>query len=114
VPTHANQSRVRSRLGYYHLWQLVLAVRARRLHLRVRFDLAHHVTFVSDTLPSGLAFLGIPFVWGPIGGSTHQLPRSIELDLPGATQLHERMRATIQFFLKYLDPFRAVHARALP
>ena len=55
-------------LAYYYLWQLRLAVRARRLHRRLGFDLAHHVTFVNDQLPSGLAFLPIPFVWGPVGG----------------------------------------------
>src|SRR2546425_1110949 len=32
--------------GYYYLWQLRLLARARRLHRRIGFDLAHNVTFV--------------------------------------------------------------------
>jgi glycosyltransferase involved in cell wall biosynthesis len=100
-------------LGYYYLWQLLLSVHAVRLHRHRRFDIAHHVTFVNDTLPSGLAFLRIPFVWGPIGGSTHQLPPTIELDLSRQDRTHERVRSAIQFFLKYLDPFaRFTRARS--
>lgn len=100
-------------LTYYYLWQLVLAVHATRLHRQHRFDVAHHVTFVNDTLPSGLAFLPIPFVWGPIGGSTHRLPSSIELDLSREDRNHERVRTATQRFLKHLDPFaRFTRARS--
>jgi glycosyltransferase involved in cell wall biosynthesis len=71
------------------------------------------VTFVNDTLPSGLAFLGIPFVWGPIGGSTHRIPVEIQLDLPPAARFHEIIRAAIQFVLKHVDPFaRFTRARS--
>ncbi len=31
---------------YYHCWQLGAYLKARRLHRRMQFDLAHHVTFV--------------------------------------------------------------------
>ena len=61
-------------LAYYYAWQILLAAHTRHLHRRSRFDLAHHVTFVNDTLPSGLAVLNIPFVWGPIGGNSRRLP----------------------------------------
>ncbi len=100
-------------LGYYYLWQMLLAVQATRLHRRLRFDIAHHVTFVNDTLPSGLAFLRLPFVWGPIGGSTHRLPPAIELNLARAERAHERLRSTLQLCLKHLDPFaRFTRARS--
>lgn len=92
-------------IGYYYVWQLRLAARARRLHRRVDFDVAHHVTFGNDQLPSGLAFLPIPFVWGPVGGSTHRLPRTIELNLPRYAQWQERVRVAMEFVLKHLDPF---------
>jgi glycosyltransferase involved in cell wall biosynthesis len=92
-------------LAYYYAWQFVLARRVRRLHQRVHFDLAHHVTFVNDTLPSGLAFLRIPFVWGPVGGSTHRLPPGIPLDLPRAARFHEWIRVVLQRYLKHVDPF---------
>ena len=42
---------------------------AKKLHQSVRFDLIHHVTV--STWRMGLPFwkLGIPFIWGPIGGA---------------------------------------------
>jgi glycosyltransferase involved in cell wall biosynthesis len=42
---------------------------AQRLHAQVGFDIAHHVTFNGFREPSYLYQLGIPFVWGPIGGA---------------------------------------------
>lgn len=52
---------------YFYMWQLALAFRARALDRRIGFDVVHHVTFASSWIPSGLCFVGKPFVWGPIG-----------------------------------------------
>jgi glycosyltransferase involved in cell wall biosynthesis len=60
---------------YYSLWQFVAFWKARKLHCDVALDLAHHVTIVSYWLPTFLAFLPIPFVWGPVGGG-ESTPRS--------------------------------------
>jgi len=38
------------------------------LHAKHGFDLVHHVTYSSWRVPSPLWSLGIPLVWGPIGG----------------------------------------------
>ena len=54
---------------YYFLWQIKAWRVARRLHRKVHFDLAHHLTFGNDWIPSFIgAFLPVPFVWGPVGG----------------------------------------------
>jgi glycosyltransferase involved in cell wall biosynthesis len=98
-------------LAYCYLWQVALIAVARRLHRRVGFDIAHHVTFVNDTLPSGLCVLAIPFVWGPVGGSTHRIPDSIVLDLPPYARRHERVRTALQFLLGRVDPFVALTRR---
>ena len=42
---------------------------ARTLHRSVRFDLVHHVTIATWRIPSPLWNLGIPLVWGPVGGN---------------------------------------------
>jgi glycosyltransferase involved in cell wall biosynthesis len=42
---------------------------ARELHEKVRFDLAHHLTLVSWRVPCRLWQLGIPLVFGPVGGN---------------------------------------------
>ncbi len=53
---------------YYYLWQIAAYVAARKLHQEVRFDVVHHVTFVKYAMPSFMALLPVPFVWGPVGG----------------------------------------------
>ena len=52
----------------YKLWQWDAYNLACDLHASVHFDLAHQLTFVGFRFPGHLWKLGIPFVWGPIGG----------------------------------------------
>ncbi len=54
----------------YLVWQWQAVAVLRRLHQQVGFDVAHHVTLASDWLPSAVATLSVPFVWGPVGGHT--------------------------------------------
>lgn len=54
--------------AYYYLWQLGSRAVAARAHRHERFDVVHHLTFGRYWSPSGVAGLGIPFVWGPLGG----------------------------------------------
>lgn len=62
--------------GYfgYNLWQRRALRLARRLHEQIGFDLAHQITYGSYREPGYLWKLGIPFVWGPVGG-TQNYPR---------------------------------------
>ena len=46
-----------------------LPATVRRLHAEQPFDLIHHVTFATWRLPVPLYDMGIPFVWGPVGGA---------------------------------------------
>lgn len=56
---------------YYALWQWALTRVVRKLHQRLDFDVAHHVTFANDWLPCGLNGLrDVPMVWGPVGGAS--------------------------------------------
>jgi len=52
----------------YRLWQRDAYAEALELHRSIGFDLAHQLTFVGFRFPGHLWKLGIPFVWGPIGG----------------------------------------------
>ncbi len=94
-----------SLLSYYYFWQVALFFKAKKLHHKIDFDLAHHVTYVNDWMPSGLCLLGIPFIWGPVGGSTHIIPEQIELELPTYAQKFESRRLLMQSFFKSFDPF---------
>ena len=60
---------------YYYLWQIGSFRVARKLHRRIDFDLAHHVTLGKYWAPSLLSLLPIPFIWGPVGGG-ESAPRS--------------------------------------
>jgi glycosyltransferase involved in cell wall biosynthesis len=48
---------------------------ARDLHQAVKFDLVHHVNYATWRVASPLWKLGIPFIFGPIGGNEQFPPR---------------------------------------
>lgn len=50
------------------LWQWQAAEFACALHRRERFDRVHHVTYAGLRAPSFMGKLGIPFIFGPVGG----------------------------------------------
>lgn len=50
------------------LWQWLAVKFARELHKREQFDCVHHVTYAGLRIPSFMGRLGIPFVFGPVGG----------------------------------------------
>lgn len=53
----------------YEQWSRSVEATARRLEAEVGFDVVHHVTLASWRVPCRLWRLGIPFVWGPLGGA---------------------------------------------
>lgn len=53
---------------YEHRTQREMYAVAKRLHAARPFDLAHQLTYVGFRVPGHLWKLGIPFVWGPVGG----------------------------------------------
>lgn len=55
---------------YYLLWQRRCRRVASELHEKHRFDVAHHVTFAVDWMPSAVIGLPeLPSIWGPVGGA---------------------------------------------
>lgn len=53
---------------YYFLWQIGVFFQAKRWLLSYQIDLIHHITYGVFRIPSLLAFLGKPFIFGPLGG----------------------------------------------
>lgn len=53
---------------YYFRWQRRILPVAKRLHAAQSFDVVHHATYGAHRAPSYLHRLGIPFLWGPVGG----------------------------------------------
>lgn len=53
---------------HYMLWLRLAYDRARELHEQIGFHIAHHVSYGSVSAPPPVWKLGVPFIWGPIGG----------------------------------------------
>jgi len=88
---------------YYYLWQLTAVSKIREKHAEVEFDLCHHVTFVKYWVPSCLAWLKIPFVWGPVGGGDSS-PISFLKDSSWKGIVYEIGRDCNRWF-SFFDPF---------
>ena len=54
----------------YRRWQRQAYAVARSLHAELNFSLAHQLNMIGFREPGYLWLLGIPFVWGPVGGLT--------------------------------------------
>lgn len=53
----------------YNRWHARVFRAAKQLHEEIEFDLAHQVNLCGYREPGYLSQLGIPFVWGPVGGT---------------------------------------------
>lgn len=95
----------------YTLWQFGLLGFARRLHRDRRFDLAIHATYGVFRHPSFLGYLGIPFVFGPLGGG-EDAPLALKRSIRGREKLKELLRTALNKAALF-DPFLwAAYARA--
>ena len=54
---------------WVHRWSAKAQQLAQKLVAAEKFDLAHHLTIATWRMPSPLGGLGIPLVWGPVGGA---------------------------------------------
>ena len=87
----------------YTAWQFSLIGFARRLHREHHFDLAMHVTYGVFRHPSFLGLLGIPFIFGPLGGG-EDAPISLKRAIRGKERVKEVLRAVLNK-MALLDPF---------
>lgn len=87
---------------YYYLWQFAAWRVARRLTHAVKFDLAHHITFVNDYTFTFLGLLDIPFVWGPIGSNGRG---SAALMSDSRALLRDRLQHFVKAARRMFDPF---------
>ena len=94
---------------HYYLWQIQAYFVARKLHQEIKFDIAHHVTFVRYSTPSFLCLLPIPFVWGPVGGG-ESAPAPFWNDFSFKNKIYETLRGAWRF-IGECDPFTRMTAR---
>jgi glycosyltransferase involved in cell wall biosynthesis len=87
---------------YYVLWQWGAYQVARKLCGEVRFDVVHHITFGVFRHPSLMAFLGPPFVFGPVGGG-ETAPRELRRTFPLRGYLFDLARDLANWVV-HVDP----------
>jgi len=73
---------------YYLVWQVAAFRLAKRLHLKEKFNCVQHITFVSFRQPSFMGGLGIPFIFGPVGGG-ETMPPQLRKSIPLLSRLVE-------------------------
>jgi glycosyltransferase involved in cell wall biosynthesis len=81
---------------HYNAWNRSLLAAAKRLHAKTGFDLVHHVTYASWRASSSLDALGIPFIWGPIGGGESIQSSFFPLLSPGGRSFETARRVSNQ------------------
>lgn len=89
-------------LVYYYLWQIGSFFEARRFLKQENIDLAHHLTGGMDWMPSGLAFLDLPFLWGPVG--SEEIHPDILRTLPLSVRTKEIFRKAMRYYCRQIDP----------
>ena len=96
---------------YYLLWQWGAYRLARKLCRAHRFDVAHHITFGVFRQPSFMAFLGVPFVFGPVGGG-ESAPPGLRRSFPWRGKLVDRLRDLANAVVRFDPLMHAVYRRA--
>lgn len=95
---------------FYLLWQVAAYFRARRLVRAERFDLVHHVVYVSTWQPTLMAFLGLPFVFGPLGENRF-MPRNLAARYGWKVFLREVFERSVKVGLKLYSPLQRLTYR---
>ena len=90
---------------YYLLWQWGAYRSARALCRTTRFDLVHHLTFGVFRHPSFMGRLGLPFVFGPVGGG-ETAPHALRRTFPLRGYLADAARDLANWLVR-IDPLMA-------
>lgn len=62
---------------YYKMWQSLAYYKMKKTSDYEKFDIIHHITFNEFRTPGSLWKLGIPFIWGPVGGA-QEFPKGFD------------------------------------
>lgn len=95
---------------YYLLWQLGAYRVARKLTREVSIDVVHHITFGVYRHPSFMAFLGLPFVFGPVGGG-ERTPWELRKGFPLRGHVTDMLRDGANWVSGFDPLMRAMYRR---
>jgi glycosyltransferase involved in cell wall biosynthesis len=93
------------------LWQWLVLDFAAALNRREEFDRVHHVTYAGLRAPSFMGELGIPFIFGPVGGG-ERAPWHLRKGFGSAAMVLELVRDTANLAIRVLPFMSSTFARA--
>jgi glycosyltransferase involved in cell wall biosynthesis len=96
---------------YYLLWQYTAAKVAARVHAKERFDLVQHITWVNFRFPSFMWKLGIPFIFGPVGGGENT-PEKLRRGLGLRGRVWDFLRRASNLLLTHGPLMRSTYVHA--
>lgn len=82
---------------YYILWQKQALKVAKKITKEEKFDLVHHITYVTCVLPTYMHKLGLPFLYGPVSGGENT-PTVIQYPMSRKDKCTEYVRRLSQIF----------------
>ncbi len=85
---------------YYLLWQFGAYRLAKKIHTKEKFDIVHNLTFGNIWLPTFMPFLGISFIWGPVGGG-EQVPKEFRHNYSVIARFQELLRDVVLSVLRF-------------
>lgn len=91
------------RMIHYYLWQIKSYFVASKILEKQSADIVHHLTKCMDWMPSGLALLRLPFIWGPVG--SEEINKRILSILSPRYKIKEMTRKLFKYFAINYDPF---------
>jgi glycosyltransferase involved in cell wall biosynthesis len=110
-PPEFHRNPLVARLGTwreYIRWLEAASVIARNWHAEESFDLVHQVTFATWRVAPRFASLGIPLVWGPIGGVARVPFRYYRMNLSLTAAAFELLREASSFWARHSRSLRKV------
>ena len=91
---------------YYFFWQFGAFLKARLAHKRFKFEKIQHITFVTVRQPSFMGLLGVPFIFGPVGGG-ERAPYALRKAFGAKGWIKDFFRDIVNYLIKF-DPFMHV------
>ncbi len=96
---------------YYLLWQFTAAKVALRAHSSQHFDLVQHVTMATFRFPTFMWKLGVPLIFGPVGGG-EDAPKKMRGGLGLRGRLWDWPRRLSNFLVAWDPLMKATYAHS--